>query len=162
LREPQARDQARKAERYQKVGCEFLSHRLVGLDTAVDPAICDHFPAVHPRLDRFHAGNWTAIRPGTIPDLGRDGTHPSPGNVFLLPSGIPNHEVTGLGVLGHLPVVDGTTRSDPLAQLVEVLSLPIDLKHVNLNHETFPAEMSARRDAISSPGCQRPPQLAST
>jgi hypothetical protein len=66
-----------------------------------------------------------------------------------LASGIPDHQVAGLGGLRHLPVIYRATRSDPVVQLAEVLLLPINLKHVNLNHGTFPAQTSARRDVIS-------------
>lgn len=97
-----------KAERLQKAHHQLVFHRLVGLDTAVDPAVSDHLPAVR-RLDPLHVGNRAAVGPGTFPDLRRDGIHSSPGYVFLMASGIPDHEVAGLGALGHLPVVYGVT-----------------------------------------------------
>src|SRR5580693_9572619 len=91
LREPQARDEVRQVERLQETRREFVVHRLVGLDAAVDPAVCDHLLAVHPRLDPLHVGHRAAIGSGTFPDLRRDGIHPSPGYVLLTASGIPDH-----------------------------------------------------------------------
>jgi hypothetical protein len=148
LGEPQARDQVREAEGLQKARHELVFHRLVGLDTAVDPAVCDHFPAVHLWLDRFHADNWAAVRSGTFPNLRRDGIHPSPGYVLLPASAIPDREVTGLGGLGHLPVIYGATGSDPVFQFFNVVRVLIHLKYVNLIMVRSKCQICALRDAI--------------
>jgi len=49
LREPQARDEVGKTERLEEARSELLFDRLVGLDTAVDLAVCDHLLAVYSR-----------------------------------------------------------------------------------------------------------------
>jgi antitoxin MazE6 len=151
LREPQARDQARQVERFQEGRRVFVFHRLVGLDAAVDPAVRDHLPAIH-RFDPLHAGNRTAIRSRPFLDFYRDGIHPSPGYVFLAASGIPDHKVTRLSALGHLPVVYRATRSDPVFQLGDVLRFTIHLKYMDLNQGAFPIQMPPCRDAISPMG----------
>ena len=52
-------------------------------------------------------------------------------------SGIPDHEVAGLGALGHLPVVYGATGGDPGCQFGDVLRVLIHLKYVNFNQGAF-------------------------
>lgn len=149
LREPQARDEVGKAERLQEARCELLFDRLVGLDTAVNPAVCDHLLAVYSRLDRLHAGNRATIRSRAFPNLRRNGVDPSQGYKVLMASGIPDHEVTWLGTLWHLPVVHRATRSDPGFQFGDVLRVAIHLKYVNFNHGAIQVQMPACRDAIS-------------
>jgi hypothetical protein len=67
-------------------------------------------------------------------------------------SGIPNHEVTRLGSLSHLPVVHRATRSDPVFRFGDVLGIAIHLKCVNFNQGAFQVQMPACRDAISPKG----------
>jgi hypothetical protein len=155
LREPQARDEARKAERLHKARRELVFNRLVRLDTAVDPAVCDYLLAVYSRLNPLHPGNWATIGSGTFPNLRRDGIHPSSGYKFLMASGIPDHKVTWLGTLRHLPVVHRATRSDPVFQFGDVLWVAIHLKYVNFNQGAFQVQMYACRDATSPNRRQR-------
>ena len=67
-------------------------------------------------------------------------------------SGIPDHEVTRLGTLWHLPVVHRATRSDPGFQFGDVLRFAVHLKYMNFNQGAFQVQMSACRDAISPKG----------
>jgi hypothetical protein len=71
-----------------------------------------------------------------------------------LASRIPDHEVAGLGAFGHLPVIYGATRSDPVVQFAGVLTVAIHLKYVNPNHGAFQVQMPARRDVISPKGAR--------
>jgi hypothetical protein len=61
-------------------------------------------------------------------------------------SGIPDDEVAGSGVLGHLPVVYRAACSDPGSQFGDVLRLLIHLKYVNFNQDGFQVQMPALRE----------------
>ena len=148
LRKPQSRDEMRQVERFQEACRDFLVHCLIGLDTAVDPAVRDHLLAVHPGLDSFHADDWAAIRSGPCSNLNRDSINPAPSHELLMASGIPDHKITWLSTLGHLPVVYRATCSDPVFQLADVLGIAIHLKYMNFNQGAFQVQMSSRRDAI--------------
>lgn len=152
----------RKAKRFQKVRRVLVIYRLVGLNTAVDPAVCDHLLAVH-WLDPLHVRNRATIGAGAFPDLRRDAIHPSPGYVFLMASGIPDDEVARPGALRHLPVVYRAACSDPGSQFGDVLGLLIYLKYVDLNQSALQVQTSALRDVISPRGRrQRSPQPATS
>jgi hypothetical protein len=50
---------------------------------------------------------------------------------------MPDHQVAGLGALGHLPVIYGATGVDPVSQFGDIHRVLIHLEHVNFNQGAF-------------------------
>jgi hypothetical protein len=117
---------------------------LIILDAAVNPAVLDHLLAIHWH-DPLHIDNRTTTGSVDFSYLRWRAVDSPPGDLLLTSSGVPDHMVTELGTLRHLPAIDRVTGSDPICQFGDILGFLIHLKYMNFDHKAFQSVRDRRQ-----------------